>query len=91
MQSWDRSHENHTNQKKSQTKIIAAHGIILAYLCVSFAIVISIVALIICGEVPQITSVALASGVGFFGAGIGCKASKEFVTRMRGREAGEDV
>ncbi|UGQ16669.1 MULTISPECIES: hypothetical protein [unclassified Borrelia] len=84
MQYWDK---NHTKKKKSQTKMIAKHGLILAHLCVYLSIVVSIMSLIICGEVSQIASVALVSGVGFFGAGVGCKASKGFVTR-RNKEKG---
>ncbi|QMU99677.1 hypothetical protein F0310_04495 (plasmid) [Borrelia sp. A-FGy1] len=71
------------NRTGSQTKIIAKHGLILAHLCVYFSFLVSIISLIIYGAVPDIASVALINGFGFFGAGIGCKAAKGFVMRSK--------
>ncbi|WP_445436300.1 hypothetical protein [Candidatus Borreliella tachyglossi] len=71
--------------RESQTKKLAHHALILTYLCIGLAIIVSVVSICKGVNVPEIASVAIASGLGFFCAGIGGKATKGFVTSRLSR------
>ncbi|WKC58556.1 hypothetical protein, partial [Borrelia sp. P9F1] len=67
--------------EESQTKQIAKHGLIITYISVISSIALAGICLLRGSAIPDLAGTMFIGGLGFFGAGIGGKVSKGFVTR----------